>query len=544
MGVNSLERKLFAFLVRPCLVGSASICVSVLSSPQLAIAQETLSCIQVDQVDILNVQLFEASIVDSWVASFEGRCLGIGQFNEIMETVTEAYIDGGFLTSRAYLPEQNLADGSLEIAVVEGRIEKVNFNGEENRKWQRVVYPNLEGEVAQLRTIEQGLDVIRSMDSYTAEMELEAGEEVGASILNIKAVSEKPWAVNYSTNNYSQEPMGDYSTTVGVRYDHLLGINDQWSLSYTKSMSPNPLSFGYDGFGSESIAASVILPFGKWENSFSYSWSEYYQEIDGTFDPIPVDGWSESYSLGFKRLMFRDQTKKTYLELSLNRSENRNYILDTLIESSSRVISTAKLELSHEQPIWGGNFSGTIGIEKGIKAWGAEDYDTQPEDQPNAQFTRATFSGSWEREWQKEHGTIGYEATFSGQYSDDRLYGAQQFSIGGVSTVRGVMSAVATGSSGIFLRQEVSFAVSKFNNKYLGTPEIYVGLDHGRVFDQSDIDVDFWQATGGALGLRLDAGDQFTFDVSYGRLLCAGCLSDLDEYEPSGEWMMALSTEF
>ncbi len=502
-----------------------------------------VACLPIDRVIVDGVTLFDASKAKAWIAPFEGKCLGLQDFNRIMEAITTAYVDEGYITSRAYLPEQDLSDGSLEIAVVEGYIEDIQFNGEEDRSWQAVVYPKLEGEVANIREIEQGLDNIREMESFKADMELEAGSETGQSILNISATSEQPWKITYSANNYSQEPMGEYSSTIGFSYDHLLGLNDQWNLSFTKSMSPHPLNWGYDGFGTRAINFDLTIPYGKWENTFALSWSDYYQETPGQFDPIPVDGWSRSQSLSFKRLMHRDQTSKTHLTFSLERSEAENYILDTLIESSSRILTVGKIELSHERPLWKGELKSSFALEKGLKWFGAENYDEMPEAQPNAQFTRYLFSADYERDWQFDNGKLGYNATFSAQHSGDRLYGSQQLSIGGVSTVRGVWSSLAAGNSGFTLRQELSYEMPKLKSNWGGTPTLFTALDYGRIFEDTRYDIKNWEATGGVLGLRFEGG-ALDLDLSYAKLLNLSDQSALDEHQQSGVWMISVSKEW
>ncbi|HCF1927942.1 TPA: ShlB/FhaC/HecB family hemolysin secretion/activation protein, partial [Pseudomonas aeruginosa] len=57
------------------------------------------------------------------LAPYQGRCLGVGQLNALLKAVTDHYLDRGYVTTRAYLPQQDLASGTLRIIVVEGRLE-------------------------------------------------------------------------------------------------------------------------------------------------------------------------------------------------------------------------------------------------------------------------------------------------------------------------------------------------------------------------------------------------------------------------------------
>ncbi|MDT3723319.1 POTRA domain-containing protein, partial [Pseudomonas oryzihabitans] len=56
---------------------------------------------------------------------YEGQCVGVNQLNALLKAVTDAYLAHGYVTSRAYLPQQDLSQGTLTILVVEGKLESI-----------------------------------------------------------------------------------------------------------------------------------------------------------------------------------------------------------------------------------------------------------------------------------------------------------------------------------------------------------------------------------------------------------------------------------
>lgn len=501
-----------------------------------------VACLPIDQVIVKNVTLFDETQVKSWVSDYQGRCLGIEEFNQILERVSNAYVDAGYITSRPYLPEQDLADGSFEIEVVEGKIDTVTFNGERNDRWQRVVYPDISGHIANLREIEQGLDTIRTMPTYEADMELIPGEETGTSVLAIKAVSKRPYQITFSTNNYGQSPLPEFNSSVAISYDNLFSLNETLTLKYSKGVNPTPLNFEYKGIGSSSWGLSGRFPYGKWVWDLGYDQSVSNQVIEGVFSEIPVRGESSSFSVSGKRLIHRDQVSKTYTTFSLNRDKNENKIADVLLESSSRVVTNASVSIIHQRPIKGFNFYGSATLDKGLKILNAEDFDKMPKGQPNAQFTKLDLYANLNRQWQYEKGTLSYDGTLSAQFSGDRLYSSQQFSLGGPSTVRGIKSSIASGSSGFLLKQEFEFAPKSFQIKGMGNWSYYAGLDYGQIFSQPEIDVKSFEATGGAFGLRLK-GNGLNMDFGYSNLICLGCEGFSSAYD-SGVYTISFSKTF
>lgn len=463
-------------------------------------------CVQVDRVDVRGATLFRPAAVRHWSDGFAGRCLGLDEFNRLLERVTLAYVDKGYVAARAYQPEQDLADGSLEIAVIEGKVADITFNGTPDRRWERMVFPGLVGLPVQIRRVEQGLDHLRAMNNREAKVDVDAGADAGDSILRVTTQSARPWAVSYSTNNHGVKETGRYSSTLNFSWDHLLGLNDQWTLTFGKTMR-GPFDILYDGQGNKSLDLGLTLPYGPWEFSLGAGYSRYFQEIDGIFTPIPVSGHTTSASFLAKRLLHRDQDSKTHLSFGLDWSDSRNYIAGAFIDSSSRRMTVAALELSHSQPLWKGQLGARVRLEKGISWFGAEDPAEQPAGAPDAQFLRWVLSGTYDRTFEAEAtglgGPLTYAATAELQASNDPLYGGQQFAIGGPSTVRGVTQALARGSSGVFLRNEITYQPPLKTLERIGNLSLYAGLDYGRVLADADLRIAEYEAVGGSVGLRM-----------------------------------------
>ena len=82
--------------------------------------EQNNSCIDVTNIAVSGVEILELDVIDVIVAPFEDQCLGLAEINSALEAVTFAYIDAGYVTSRAFLPEQDISDGGLDVVVVEG----------------------------------------------------------------------------------------------------------------------------------------------------------------------------------------------------------------------------------------------------------------------------------------------------------------------------------------------------------------------------------------------------------------------------------------
>ncbi|MEX0631464.1 hypothetical protein M8494_02635 [Serratia ureilytica] len=67
-----------------------------------------------------------------------------------MRETTNAYLQRGYVTSQAWLQEQDISRGVLTVSASEGRIESITQNGEQTLAL-KMAFPGLVGDVLNLR---------------------------------------------------------------------------------------------------------------------------------------------------------------------------------------------------------------------------------------------------------------------------------------------------------------------------------------------------------------------------------------------------------
>lgn len=81
----------------------------------------------------------------------------IAQLNRALKAITDHYLDKELVNTRAYLPQRELSRGTLEVLVVEGKLESVK--GEAgiglSERELAIAFPGREGQELNLRKIEQ-----------------------------------------------------------------------------------------------------------------------------------------------------------------------------------------------------------------------------------------------------------------------------------------------------------------------------------------------------------------------------------------------------
>lgn len=111
---------------------------------------------------------------------YQGRCLTLEHINRLVHETTNAYLQRGYVTSQAWLQEQDISRGVLTVSVSEGRIESITQNGEQTPAL-KMAFPGLVGDVLNLRDIEQGMEQLNRLPSQQVTIDIQPGEQPGFS---------------------------------------------------------------------------------------------------------------------------------------------------------------------------------------------------------------------------------------------------------------------------------------------------------------------------------------------------------------------------
>jgi hemolysin activation/secretion protein len=492
-------------------------------APDTVVSAPGDTCLPVKSISVSGVSIVPMTAINKTVDLWKGRCLGLAELNSVLEAITYVYIQRGYIASRAYLPEQDLSDGSLDISVIEGRLEEVTLNGKASGDHRlHTAFPAMVGRPANLRDIEQGLDQINRLRSSKAKIALQSGKAQGGSVLDVTVEKTRPWHVNLSSDNLGGNATGIYQSRADFGLDNVLGINDEWLFGYQRSMDRHPLFLSDDRPNSDTVTAGVSVPYGYWTFGVNGSWNAYHSTLQGPVSTIETSGGSRSISPSISRVLHRDQTSKTWMTGRLTWKETENFLLGSRIDVSSRVLSVGTVELGHSRQMLGGQASFSLGYNHGLDIFGAFDDSTAPAGSPKGQFETVSATVGYFRAQEVGASTMIFNTSISGQWADDVLFGSEQMSLGGYSTVRGVREAILYSGKALLMRNELSFLLPETNdahvNRIFGRFEPYVALDLGHSASGPAGTSLGGNIVGGAIGLR-NRGGGVNFDLSYADIL-------------------------
>jgi hemolysin activation/secretion protein len=449
-------------------------------------ADEGGPCFLVTEIRLEGSTVLDAKARSRLSASYLNTCMGLSHINGLIRVVSQWYLAKGYITSRAFLPEQELAGGILTLGVLEGRIEAILVEGKPD-PIALTLFPGLVGKILNLRDLEQGVDQLSRLRSLSYQLDIQPGHQAGLSIVNLKGGRASPLQGSLEFDNGGQQSTGEEQGRFSLSADDLLSLADQWILSASSSTD------GRNAHDAATWQAGMSLPYGYWLLDAGYQYSEYRNDVQSRGFVFESRGDTRTVTGNLTRTLYRDGESKVSAGGGLTHRQSRNLILEQLLESSSYELSSVRLELNLATRIDRHFFTLSPALTLGTDWFGADSDHGRSPLLPQTQFEKWGLFGSYSTAG--EH--LGWLSTGSLQWSPDVLYSVERLSLGGEASVRGFKEQSISGDVGGYLRNEVSWQSAA--PAWLGQWRTWLALDMGRV-DMSNQGDEWRGMVGTAMG--------------------------------------------
>lgn len=424
-------------------------------------------CFVIRRIELSGATLLSPSAKNRLTAPWINQCLDMARLTRLTDAVSDWYISRGYITSRAFLTEQDLSGGILHLAVLEGKLQHIRLEGVPDRTL-KMTFPGLEGKILNLRDIEQGMEQLNRVRQRPVEIEILPGDRQGYSVVNLTATPEFPLSGSVSFDNSGQKSTGTGQLTGALYGNNLLGLADKWFISGGRS---SDFSNSKDA---QNFAAGVSIPYGYGLLDYSYSWSNYLSTIDNNGYLWRSTGDTETHRLTGSWVLFRNGEIKTGVSAGITHRINRNYLDDVLLATSSRKLSSVSLGINHTQKIASGVATLNPTFTQGVPWLGAEDDNDKQGDVPKAEFRKWSLNGSFQRPVADK---LWWLTSVYFQWSPDRLYGSERLTLGGETSVRGFKEQYISGDNGGYWRNELNWSL--FTLPWVGDVGVLAAIDGG-----------------------------------------------------------------
>lgn len=453
------------------------------------------------------------------VKPYEHSDMGVAEAERLLADLTRFYIDHGYPTTRAYLPEQDLSAGTLRVIVLEGRLELLEFRSRgEKQSAPNAAFPAKSGDLLNLRDLEQGIENLNRLPSNNATMEVRPGTRPGDSIVTVTNDPGRPWRGNFSIDNSGSRDTGREQVSLSLMGDNFLGLADSLTLTHRRSLEYHA---GHEA--SAATSGSISVPWGYQMFTLGGSVSNYALTFAAPSGrDLPFTGDSSSVYFRTDRVVYRNRSSRLSLNANLTWRSAKNYLLGNLIGVSSREQTVLDLGADYSTAAAGGLLGLNAGVSFGLPWFGGlRDASGLPDYAPRAQFTKLTFGANFSRSFLIGTQRFVLTTGVNGQKAFDVLYGSDQLTIGGLYAVRGFDRSNLAADTGYVIRTDLAMPLTFTANRAL-TFRPYVGLDQGYGWSNMAGLPGFIPTEGSLSGATVGASltyRAFSFDFSHSRSL-------------------------
>jgi hemolysin activation/secretion protein len=436
--------------------------------PQLGVT------VQVKRIEVLGSTVFSPAQLEAAVASFIGKDATFEELLAIRTVITQLYTDKGYTTSGAFLPPQDVTDGVVQVQVVEGAIEKIEIQG---LKRLRTSYVRSRIGLAakppvNLRRLEEALQLLQ-LDPHisTVQAELSAGTSPGLSVLTLNVKEAQPLTTALIVENRNSPSVGSIQGTAAISHNNLLGFGDRLSAEYGMSEGVNSYNISYE------------IPLNPRDGTLSISYDHSSSQIiEKPFSDFDINSNSYTLSLGFRQPIIRTPTSEFSLALSLDSRQSETFLLEEIPFSFSPGPDNGKSQVTALRftQDWINRSANRVLAARSQFSFGFDALGATVNDIGiDGRFT--SWLGQFQVVQALGGGTILIARTGI-QLTPDGLLPIEQFSIGGIDTVRGYQQNERVADNGIIGSLEVRYPIVRSPNG-IGVIQLASFFDIGTVWN-------------------------------------------------------------
>ena len=192
----------------------------------------------VRQIRVEGVQVLDKAEVRALVAPLEGQQLSLGDLRQLAQRITQLYRQHGYIVARAFVPAQQVSDGSVLISVLESELGAYRFD---NRSLlsDAVLAPvveaqRLQGQPINADALDRTLLLLADLPGVAnVSGNLQPGDRVGTSDLIITAEPGKHVDADFSIDSYGNRYTGQNRLNARVTINGLSDHGDRLDLRGT-----------------------------------------------------------------------------------------------------------------------------------------------------------------------------------------------------------------------------------------------------------------------------------------------------------------------
>ncbi len=398
--------------------------------------------------------VFSSEQLSALLSNQRGKSFDLAGLQALAQIISQYYRDAGYPFARAYIPEQKLIDGVVEIAIIEGRYGKVSASGDSRfaSDAQGFLKALVPGTVIASKQLERTTLILNDQPGIKTAPLVRPGQEFGTGDLVIDVYPTPAVTGELGLDNHGNRYTGEFRARANVQWDSPFMLGDQITLRSNVSDEGQWLgNLGYN------------LPLGTsgLRGNIGYAHTRY--ELAKQLSSLDATGTAVIASAGLSYPLIRSTQTNLYLAGTYQYKDlnDKQGATNTSSDKNSDVIPVS-LQFDHRDSFAGGGITygslayttGTLDLDAALKAADAISARTQGSfDKWNVDVARIQATPL---------NSLSLFARVSAQWAGKNLDSSEDFGLGGPNGVRAYPLGEGYGDEGWLTQIEARYQMGSF----------------------------------------------------------------------------------
>jgi len=420
--------------------------------------------------------LLDEAALQPVLSRYQGQELTFSEIETLVSELAEVFRESGWIV-RAYLPEQDVLNGVVNIQIVQARFGEIRFDGEIPKPatpetLKRIVQSQqTRGAFLNSPAIDRALLIADDISGVYVNGNLKEGDQESETDLVLKATRKPGLDGTAITDNTGSRGTGVNRLVMNLNFNSVFGDGDQISNIWTETKASRYARLGWTvPVGTDGLKIGVNT------SHLSYSVLQFQETVAPT-------GTSKTSGIEASYPLIRSRAQNMYVSLAIDEKRFKNYSEGQVkSDYSNRPKSLSFYGNSFDD--WGGGGSNTANL---TFVNGFMNLDGSPNASEVAVTTQTAGAYRKIRYALSRQQVLAPEWSVYGAVSGQRSRGgknldsSEKFYLGGSSGIRAYPSSEAGGGNGLMgnfeLRWQLQPRLMAASFYDVGSVTLYPGLN-------------------------------------------------------------------
>jgi hemolysin activation/secretion protein len=270
----------------------------------------------VHDIHVTGNTVFTETEIDQVTKPFKGRTLTTDDLERLRLALTLLYVNRGYITSGAIIPDQDVTLGVITYHIVEGTVARIDVEGTD---WFHDGYLRDRVELGvktpfAITPLQERLQLLQQdqrLERINAE--LRPGDRRGESVLNLRVKEASPWKAWLDFNNHQTPVVGAERGLATIAHQNVTGHGDAFSFTYGRSRGVNPI-----------IDTSYTIPVNRYDTTLSaYYRRNDFLVVDQSFRFLDLKADAEIFGITLRQPLYKTLTDEFAVAITGERLYNK-----------------------------------------------------------------------------------------------------------------------------------------------------------------------------------------------------------------------------